>query len=96
MPDEDLTQRIAEPEEGDEEETEDEDASSPFDHPAFLPVLLLGFTVWFGYDGWFNPTIEAVTFNRVMAPVLLAAAIWDGYRTRRRILGAAAASEESA
>jgi hypothetical protein len=46
---------------------DDEDASSPFDHPAFLPVLLWGLAVWFGYDGWINQDpdmLEHVTFNR--------------------------------
>jgi len=43
---------------------DEEETSSPFDHPAFLPVLLWGLAVWFGFDGWFNPKIEAVMFNR--------------------------------
>ena len=46
---------------------EEEEASSPFDHPAFLPVLLWGLAVWFGYDGWINQDpdmLEHVTFNR--------------------------------
>ena len=45
----------------------DDDASSPFDHPAFLPVLLWGLAVWFGYDGWINQDpdmLEHVAFNR--------------------------------
>jgi hypothetical protein len=37
---------------------DEEDASSPFDHPAFLPVLLWGLAVWFGYDGWINQDPE--------------------------------------
>ena len=43
-------------------ETDEEEASSPFDHPAFLPVLIWGLAIWFGFDGWFNriPKIEAV------------------------------------
>ncbi len=44
----------------------------PFDHPWFLPGLLYAFAVWFGYDGWLNPNIKSVTFNRVMAPLWLA------------------------
>jgi hypothetical protein len=49
------------------DEANDEDASSPFDHPAFLPVLLWGLAVWFGYDGWINQDpemLEHVSFNR--------------------------------
>jgi hypothetical protein len=46
---------------------DEDDASSPFDHPAFLPVLLWGLAVWFGYDGWINQDpdmLEHVAFNR--------------------------------
>ena len=35
---------------------------------AAFPALL---TVWCGYDGWFNPAIHAVTFNRVATLILL-------------------------
>jgi hypothetical protein len=48
-------------------ETDEDEASSPFDHPAFLPVLLWGLAVWFGYDGWINQDpdmLEHITFNR--------------------------------
>lgn len=55
----------AEPQRAGAGEDDDEDeASSPFDHPAFLPVLLFGMALWFGYDGWFSETIESVRFNR--------------------------------
>ncbi len=59
----------------------------PFDHPWFLPGLLYAFAIWFGYDGWLNENIEAVTFNRVMAPIWLAGAIYytiQNLRDRRR------------
>jgi hypothetical protein len=45
-------------------EADDDQAASPFDHPAFLPVLVFAMALWFGYDGWFNETIESVRFNR--------------------------------
>lgn len=33
----------------------DEDfVPTPFDGPFFLPVVLLGLTCWFAYDGWFS------------------------------------------
>jgi hypothetical protein len=54
-------------ESGAAEGAEDDEASSPFDHPAFLPVLLWGLAVWFGYDGWINQNpemLEHVAFNR--------------------------------
>ena len=39
-------------------------ASTPFDNPFFLPVLLWVFAAWFGYDGWLNPDMEWIQFNR--------------------------------
>ena len=55
---------------------DDEEASSPFDHPAFLPILLWGLSVWFGYDGWFNPKIESIQFNRWGFGILVVLAIY--------------------
>jgi hypothetical protein len=58
---------------GDDEEA----ASTPFDSPWFLPVLLWPLAAWFGYDGWFNPEMaEHLTFNRAGFVVLVVAAIW--------------------
>ena len=34
----------------DDEEDEDQAASTPFDNPYFLPVLLWAFAAYFGYD----------------------------------------------
>jgi hypothetical protein len=59
----------------------EEQAPTPFDHPFFLPVLLTGLTLWFGYDGWINTDpdmLEHVTFNRVGAAVLFAGALYTG------------------
>ncbi len=59
----------------------EEVAPTPFDHPLFLPVLLTGLTLWFGYDGWLNgdPDMqEHLTFNRVGFGVLLCGAIYTG------------------
>jgi hypothetical protein len=74
-----------EPEEHkDDQVGEDEDdAGSPFDHPAFLPVLLWGLALWFGYDGWFNENIEAVDFNRYGFGVLCALSAWFTYQAVR-------------
>jgi hypothetical protein len=52
---------------------DDEQAPSPFDHPAFLPVLVWAMALWFGYDGWFNEKIESVRFNRYGFGFLVAA-----------------------
>ena len=57
-------------------EDDEEDAPSPFDHPAFMPVLLWALALWFGYDGWFNENIEAVNFNRYGFGVLVVAGIY--------------------
>ena len=43
---------------------EDGPASTPFDNPFFLPVLLWVFAAWFLYDGWFNQKMEWIQFNR--------------------------------
>jgi len=45
-------------------EEEEGPASTPFDNPLFLPVLLWVFAAWFLYDGWFNPEMEWLKFNR--------------------------------
>ena len=77
-----------------EEEDEDE-ASSPFDHPAFLPVLLWGLAAWFGYDGWINQDpdmLEHVTFNRWGFGVLVVLGIYFTIQSVREVR--AADSEE--
>ncbi len=52
-----------------EEDEEEEYASTPFDNPFFLPVILIAFAIWFIYDGWFNPEMEWIKFNRVGAAI---------------------------
>jgi hypothetical protein len=70
-----------EPPDSEEEEWEDdEDQSTPFDHPFFLPVLLIGFALWFGYDGWFNEDMEWLKFNRYGFGVLAVAAAYYSWR----------------
>ncbi len=42
---------------------------NPLYHPLFLPVLLVAFTLWFGYDGFLTTDpemLEHQTFNRIM------------------------------
>ena len=41
-------------------------ATTPFEKPFFMPVLLFLLALWFGYDGWFNEEIESIMFNRVV------------------------------
>jgi hypothetical protein len=67
-------------------EDEDGPASTPFDNPFFLPVLLWIFAAWFFYDGWFNPEMEWIRFNRWGSAVLVALAVYytvRGLRERR-------------
>jgi hypothetical protein len=62
---------------------EDEDVATPFDNPYFLPVILLGFAAWFIYDGWFNPDMEWIKFNRVGAAVTSVLGLWFTLRAIR-------------
>lgn len=58
-------------------------APTPFDHPLFLPVLLVGLALWFGYDGFINTDpdmLEHRTFNRVGFGVLVLAFLRWGIR----------------
>lgn len=72
-------------ESNDAEEYEEEPPATPFDHPYFLPILLAGGAIWFGYDGWFNSEIKAVTFNRVGSGLLLLGAAYFGFQGKREL-----------
>ena len=59
----------------------EEHAPTPFDHPLFLPVLLGGLALWFGYDGWLNAAEEMKehrTFNRYGFGLLICLTIYFG------------------
>ncbi len=46
---------------------------NPIHHPLFLPVLLVAFTLWFGFDAFLttDPEMqEHQTFNRIMYLVM--------------------------
>lgn len=50
---------------------------NPLYHPLFLPVLLVGYTLWFGYDGFLTgPEYEHRFFNQVMFAVTAAISLW--------------------
>jgi len=72
-----------------EEEFEEEEAPrNPFDNPLFLPILLLGLTLWFGYDAWLNndpEMLEHLTFNRVGFAILVPLLAYFSYRARQEI-----------
>jgi hypothetical protein len=85
---------VSEPQQtpGPEPAGEEEVAPTPFDNPFFLPVILIGFAIWFVYDGWFNPDMEWIKFNRVGAGVTSVAGAyytWRAIRERRSAAGGA-------
>ena len=55
--------------------------------PYVFPILLLGFGLWCGYDGWLTADAkmaEHQTFNRVACGVLLLWGSIDFFRTHKR------------
>lgn len=71
---------------GAEEVDPDDFAPTPFDSPFVLPVVLLGLTVWFGYDGWLNPDPDMQRwwwFNQGGAVVFLLGGLWSLRRALR-------------
>lgn len=72
---------------------------TPFDHPLFLPALLVAGMLWFGYDGWINQDpdmLEHQEFNRYGFGVLTIAAAWFGWKGWREWQEERAARDESA
>ena len=65
----------------------DEGPSNPFDNPYFLPVLLAGFALWCGWDGFisdkFLDRAGTLWFNRIAFGVLGACAAWLFWKARR-------------
>ncbi len=63
----------------------EERASTPFDHPYFLPASLIAFTAWFGYDGWLNADFDKqwIGFNRWGFAILLPLAAWFTFQAVR-------------
>ena len=68
------------------EEYEDE-PRNPFDNPYFLPVLLAGFALWCGWDGFISDKFldrpNTLWFNRIAFLVLGSIAAWMTARARR-------------
>ena len=72
---------------------------NPLYHPLFLPVLLVVYSLWFGYDGFLHsdPEYEHRTFNRVMFGVTAAICLWvvpRGIREFRATRAQAARSQD--
>jgi len=61
-------------------ERSNDGVSTPFEKPFFMPVLLVLLAAWFGYDGWFNPEIESILFNRIVFGVLVLLAIYTAWQ----------------
>jgi hypothetical protein len=93
MAERDPEERVADPPEtgasGPAADPPEERAPTPFDHPLFLPVLLIGFTLWFGYDGWLNADFDPqwIPFNRYGFFVLLALAAYFTIQAVRELRG---------
>jgi hypothetical protein len=71
---------------------------TPFDHPLFLPVLLVAGMVWFGYDGWINQDpemLEHQSFNRWGFGALAVLAAWFGYKGWNEWMAERGTSRES-
>ncbi len=52
---------------------------NPIHHPLFLPVLLVAFSLWFGYDGFLTTDpdmLEHQNFNRIMFAIMLPLCLW--------------------
>jgi hypothetical protein len=51
---------------------------NPLYHPLFLPILLVVYSLWFGYDGFLNsdPEYEHRTFNQVMFGITAVICVW--------------------
>ena len=58
--------------------------------PYVFPILLVGFGLWCGYDGWLTTDQEMLKhqlFNRIASGVLLLWGTVDFYRTHKREQG---------
>lgn len=68
---------------GDETGVDPGPPPTPFDHPLFLPALLFGGMLWFGYDGWITSDpdmLEHRDFNRWGFGVLTLLTAWFGFK----------------
>ncbi len=52
---------------------------NPLYHPLFLPVLLVAFSLWFGWDGFLTSDPDMAkhqNFNRIMFFIMLPFCLW--------------------
>jgi hypothetical protein len=75
---------------GEVEEFEEE-PRNPFDNPYFLPVLLAGFALWCGWDGFISDKFlerpGTLWFNRVMFLLLGSLSGWLLLKARNQTNG---------
>ena len=77
--------RPEDPEAGPEVQEDDGPPPTPFDHPLFLPLLCSAGAIWFGYDGFFNPEIKSILFNRIVFVGLVIAAGYFGFQAKKEL-----------
>ena len=69
------------------EEEYEEEPRNPFDNPYFLPVLLAGFALWCGWDGFLSDKFldrpGTLWFNRIAFLLLGSLSGWMTMRARR-------------
>ena len=70
-----------------DEEEIDEEPRNPFDNPYFLPLLLAGFALWCGWDGFISDKFVerpgTLWFNRIAFLLLASISAWMTLRARR-------------
>jgi hypothetical protein len=76
MSDPEPRQEVDPGEEGADEEEFEEEPRNPFDNPYFLPVLLAGFALWCGWDGFISQVSRAPR-NALVQPHCVPAARLD-------------------
>ena len=79
-----MSEDARDPEDQDGVDSDDE-VSTPFEKPFFMPVLLFALALWFGYDGWFNEEMEWIKFNRVVFCGLMVLVIYTTYQDVREV-----------
>jgi hypothetical protein len=69
------------------EEEFEEEPRNPFDNPYFLPMLLAGFALWCGWDGFLSDKFlerpGTLWFNRIAFLLLGSISGWMTMRARR-------------
>jgi len=89
-----MSEDARDPEDQDGVDSDDE-VSTPFEKPFFMPVLLFALALWFGYDGWFNEEMEWIKFNRWVFAGLMVLAVYTTWQDVRHVRGTRGSDEGS-